>query len=256
MLALRALGASLVISVVLRAQTDGNGTVVFQNRVSYFCDRRAAFPPQGLEQIGMGDLLAGQSLRTDLSVADQDARSTVKKSLGFFALPGDVADQLTETEQGRCDNHTARDRFVVGHQGVLHRFTQDQQDDEVERGHLAHVLLAEHSKENENEHIDQRGPHHEFADGNARGKHRSSPVEMTAFTCAASHRAAVLSPLIFCRDASGRGTSGDNVHPDHQFRADRRRRRLWSRGELVTLEQDATQKNRQISRAFAERGAK
>jgi hypothetical protein len=146
--------------------TDRDRTVILEKCVAHSSKRGEALAPQGLQQLSTGYLLLYQDLVVDHAIADEDPRHTLEHPCGLLAAPRNVAKTRAQTKEYTCRQQSTRQRFVVAHKGVLQRLAYDQQNHEIERGHLAHVLLADEANESE-----QEGVNHEHAKQQLEGMH-------------------------------------------------------------------------------------
>src|SRR5262245_20650338 len=103
----------------------------------------------------MRDLLARKSVGENMSMTNEDARGTFQHPLCCLAPPRDVSHRLIESEKHAGRDNTSGDRFVIADECVLNAFAENQQDDEIERRHLADMSLANDAQEKKDGKIDQ-----------------------------------------------------------------------------------------------------
>src|SRR5205823_48634 len=125
----------------------------FQNGIVNLLHAGASRSAQGSVEFMMREFLPLHNIGEDLAIVNQYLWATLNQLFQLFAFVGDAAYDAVHHDEGSGGNHSARDGVVPTVHCVLHRVTQDQQQDQVKGCQLADLSFPRDAQDDEQENV-------------------------------------------------------------------------------------------------------
>src|SRR2546426_2082165 len=150
---------------------DRNLPCIFNNGVMDFFDARDSSRSQSGVEFMMRQFLPFHNVGREFAVVNEYLGPTLNDSFQGFALISQTTYNAVCHYERRSGHNSARNGIIAPVHGVLHRITQNQQQDQIEGRQLTHLSFTGHPQNDQKEGINNEPAENELPPGKSSVPH-------------------------------------------------------------------------------------